>query len=164
VCRPSLRHCDIIWRLRVHLQRCARQHEDTDRDEQSKSRHRSPPSVESCRVQKKLSGESPQPTVSHGDRVLCVYALAAAFRRAAQYFFIRALTALRAAADIRRRRGAFLLARRARRAPVAKMNDTGNSSLSNESRRCGNSPIRFFASCTNSRSRTSAPRLASSRM
>jgi hypothetical protein len=81
---------------------------------------------------------------------------------AAQHFFIRSLAAfLRAAAAIRRR-GRSALTLTTRPAPFAKMNSSGSSSLSNESRRCGNNSIRYFTSCTTSRSRASAPRFASS--
>jgi hypothetical protein len=88
---------------------------------------------------------------------------AVTIRRAAQYRFIRSLTALRAVADILRRRGRWAaLAFVTGPASRLMMNDSGSSSGSYESRRCGNSPIRFLVSRTNSRNRTSAPRLASS--
>jgi hypothetical protein len=77
------------------------------------------------------------------------YALAAAFRPPcfrsfAQYFVIRKLAALRAAADIRRRGRSSALVLLTRPAPFAKINGIGSSSLSNESRRCGNNPMRFL--------------------
>jgi hypothetical protein len=91
------------------------------------------------------------------------YPFAAAFRLAAQYSLIRSPTALRAAADISRRCGRWeVLALVKRPAPFAKMNDSGSSSRSYESRRCGNSPTSFLASCASSRSWASAPRLARS--
>jgi hypothetical protein len=90
-----------------------------------------------------------------------------AFLRAAQYFLIRTLTAFRAAADMRRlrlRAGRLATVERfTRPAPFAMRNDTGSSSGSNELRRSGKSPTIFLTSCANSRSRISAPRLASSR-
>jgi hypothetical protein len=63
-----------------------------------------------------------------------------AFLRAAQYFFIRALTAFRSAAVI------FRLRRRtpALRAPLLKMKFSGNSSSSNEALRSGNTLKKLF--------------------
>jgi hypothetical protein len=90
------------------------------------------------------------------------YAFAAVFRFAVQYRLMRWLSAFRCAADIRRRRRCRAICFRSRRAPCAKMKVIGSSSWSNESRRCGNKSMRYFASCTNSPSRASAPRLASS--
>lgn len=72
-----------------------------------------------------------------------------AFRFAAQYFFIRWLTAFRCAADSRRfRRTTFPFVSRPE--PFAMMNEMGNSSLSNESRTCGNNCNNNLASCTKS--------------
>ena len=86
-----------------------------------------------------------------------------AFRFAAQYFFIRTLTAFRAAADIpRRRRTSFFAASRPE--SFAIMNESGSSSLSNESRRCGNNSTSSLTSCFKSSRRASAPRLASAKI
>ena len=86
-----------------------------------------------------------------------------AFRFAAQYFFIRTLTAFRAAADIpRRRRFSFFAASRPE--SFAMMNESGSSSLSNESRRCGNNSTSSLTSCFKSSRRASAPRLASAKI
>src|SRR5947207_1558482 len=84
-----------------------------------------------------------------------------ALRLAAQYFVMRALTALLWAADMRRvlrLTGAGPAFRFNRPAPLARMNDTGSSSGSNESFKAGKAVMRALASSANSRRRTSAPR------
>ena len=66
-----------------------------------------------------------------------------AFRLAAQYFFIRRLTALRAATDILRLRRRF---RTGCPELFATMSEMGSSFLSNESGRCGKNSMSIWAS------------------
>ena len=97
-------------------------------------------------------------------RLRCVwsYFFAVAFRRSAQYFFIRADTAFFAAADIGFRRRVPVPV--ARSAPLLMMKDTGSSSLSTASRRCGKVFTSDATSAWSSCQRASAPRRAHLRM
>ena len=102
----------------------------------------------------------PGPTSMSGATSHCDFF--AAFDLAHRAFFASDI-AFRAFADIFRRDRASWTGP-AFCPPRRRMNFTGRSSRSTASRRCGNQRVRNFNSSSSSRTRTSAPRLASWRM